>query len=135
MNKKKEITSFGRINRVPYWINDRGEIIATDPLDHSLYAIEHYKKQGITLNPEQAVKRLVNDGWIRTQVFPDKGAFIQGTVEALKKNGRNILVIVPDLSYLEIGYIPFNYNDPPMFTRKQIDSMSWSELIDRARGR
>ena len=122
----------GFINRIPYWINPYGEVILTTPLDHALYAIKYYKEQGMTLEPEYAIEKMINEGWIRVQVFPDGEAIIQGIPSALKKNGEIILNIVPDLKVVGIAYVPWDYKKPPIFTREEINKLNWSELIDYA---
>src|SRR4030067_1879334 len=120
------------MDRTPYWIDPQGKAILTIPLDHALSAIEHYKKQGIMLEPESAVEKMINEGWIRVQIYPDGKAVIQGITSALKKNGGQILEIAPNLKAVGIAYVPWDYKEPPTFTRKEIDKMHWDELVDHA---
>ena len=122
----------GFVDRIPYWINPQGRAMLTTPLDHALYAIEHYKKQGIMLEPENAVEKMINEGWIRAQVYPDEKAVVQGIPSALKKNGKAILEIASNLKAVGIAYVPWDYKEPPTFTRKEIDRMHWDELVDHA---
>jgi hypothetical protein len=125
-------TKIGFVDRIPYWIDPQGKVMLTIPFDHALYAIEHYRKQGIMLKPENAVEKMINEGWIRAQVYPDGKAVIQGIPSALKKNGKAILEIAPNLKAVGIAYVPWDYKEPPAFTRKEIDRMNWEELIDHA---
>ena len=120
------------MDRTPYWIDPQGKAILIIPLDHALSAIEHYKKQGIMLEPESAVEKMINEGWIRVQIYPDGKAVIQGITSALKKNGGQILEIAPNLKAVGIAYVPWDYKEPPTFTRKEIDKMHWDELVDHA---
>lgn len=122
----------GFTNRTPYWISPNGKIILTTPLDHALYAIEYYKKQGIILEPEPAVEKMINEGWIRVQICPDGTSVIQGISSSLKKNGNVVLDIAPNLKAVGIAYVPWDYKEPPAFTRKEIDRMNWDELVDHA---
>lgn len=125
-------TKTGFTDRTPFWIDPRGKAILTIPLDHALYAIEHYKRQGIILEPESAVEKIINEDWIRVQIYPDGKAVIQGIPSALKKNGKAILGLAPNLKALGIAYVPWDYKEPPTFTRKEIDKMKWDELVDHA---
>lgn len=125
-------TNVGFIYRTPYWINPQGKAILTLPLDHALYAIEYYKKQGIGLDPESAIEKMINEGWIRVQIFPDGSSIIQGSPSALQSVGMTVLDIVPNLKSIGIAYVPWDYKEPPTFTREEIDIMDWNELIDYA---
>lgn len=125
-------TKIGFTNRTPYWINPQGKAILTTPLDHALYAIEYYKKRKIVLDPESAIEKMINEGWVRVQIFPDGNATIQGSPSALKSIGMAILDIAPNLESISIAYVPWDYTEPPKFTRKEVDKMDWNELINYA---
>lgn len=132
--RNRILSSTAHLNRIPYYIDDKGQIIDTRPNDHALFAVAFFEKQGLSLQVNDAVEKIVTgNDYIRVQVFPDKSAFIQGTIDSLKKNGKRILNIVPDLAILEIGYVPIDYEVPPRFTRAEIERMNdWDKLIEEA---
>ncbi|MEK6543939.1 MAG: hypothetical protein AABZ44_05835, partial [Elusimicrobiota bacterium] len=109
-------------HRTPWWIDPFGRAIEIKGQDHALSAIAMLKERGIVAGPEAAIAALVDEGWIRVQVYPNRTAFIQGSVGFLTDNGDAIMSIVPKLRCVEIACVPAGrYRQAPVISKAQIN--------------
>jgi hypothetical protein len=72
---------------------------------------------------EDAIKQV---GWIRCQIYADKGLALEGLREYLNRNGQNILEVLPDPRRVYVSSWPDGKTD--YYTGETLDKIGWDTL-------